>query len=154
MATYFLDSSAVVKRYFPEQGHSWIVTLCDAAQGHDLYIAQTALVEVVAAMCRREREQSITLTARDSLIRLFREDSKGSYNIWPVTADLYTSAGNLCRSHRLRAYDAVQLACALALRQYTRANQVPDLIFVCADVGLLAIASAVGLRVENPNNYP
>jgi len=76
MATYFLDSSAVVKRYFPEQGHSWIVTLCDAAQGHDLYIAQTALVEVVAAMCRREREQSITHTARDSLITLFREDSE------------------------------------------------------------------------------
>jgi predicted nucleic acid-binding protein len=38
-------------------------------------------------------------------------------NIWPVTTDLYTSAGYLCRSHRLRAYDAVQLACILALRQ-------------------------------------
>jgi len=153
MATYFLDSSAVVKRYFPEQGHSWIVTLCDAAQGHDLYIAQTALVEVVAAMCRREREQSITLTARDSLITLFREDSNESYNIWPVIADLYTSAGDLCRSHRLRAYDAVQLACALALRQYSSDNQAPEPIFVCADVGLLDIAGTEGLHVENPNNY-
>ena len=62
--------------------------------------------------------------------------------------------GDLCRSHRLRAYDAVQLACTLALREYTRANQVSDLIFVCADVGLLDIASTAGLRVENPNTYP
>jgi len=154
MAMYFLDSSAVVKRYFPEQGHRWILSLCDAAQGHELYIAQPALVEVVAALCRREREGSITLAERDTLITLFREDSKESYNIWPVTTDLYTLAGDLCRSHRLRAYDAVQLSCTLTLREYTRANQVSDLIFVCADVGLLAIASAVGLRVENPNKYP
>ena len=24
MAIYFLDLSAVVKRYFPEQGHNWV----------------------------------------------------------------------------------------------------------------------------------
>ena len=87
-------------------------------------------------------------------LRSLREDSKESYNIWPVTTDLYTSAGDLCRSHRLRAYDAVQLACTLALREYTLANQVSELIFVCADVGLLDIAGAVGLRIENPNTYP
>lgn len=154
MAIYFLDSSAVVKRYFPEQGHRWIDALCNAAQGHEIYIAQPALVEVVAALCRREREGNITLAERDALITLFREDSKESYNIWPVTTDLYTSAGDLCRSYRLRAYDAVQLACTLALREYTRANQVAELIFVCADIGLLDIASAAGLLVENPNTYP
>ena len=154
MAMYFLDSSAVVKRYFPEQGHRWIDALCNAAQGHEIYMAQPALVEVVAALCRREREGSITLAERDALITLFREDSKESYNIWPVTTDLYTSAGDLCRSHRLRAYDAVQLACTLALREYTLAHQVAEPIFVCADVGLLDIASTAGLRVENPNTYP
>jgi uncharacterized protein len=154
MAIYFLDSSAIVKRYFPEQGHTWIVALCDVAQGHDLYIAQPALVEVVAALCRKERERSITLAERDTLITLFREDSKGSYNIWPVTTDLYHAAGDLCRSHRLRAYDAVQLACVLALRQYTLANQAPEPIFVCADAGLLDMAGVEGLRVENPNIFP
>lgn len=154
MAMYFLDSSAVVKRYFPEQGHKWIDALCDAAQGHEIYIAQSALVEVVAALCRKEREGSITLPERDTLITLFRKDSRESYNVWPVTTDLYTAAGDLCRSHRLRAYDAVQLACILALRQYTLANRAPEPIFVCADVGLLDIAGVEGLQVENPNNYP
>src|SRR5438270_4566760 len=153
MAMYFLDSSAVVKRYFPEQGHRWIDALCNAAQGHEIYMAQPAIVEVVAALCRREREGSITLAERDALITLFREDSKESYNIWPVTTDLYTSAGDLCRSHRLRAYDAVQLACTLALREYSSDNQAPEPIFVCADVGLLDIAGAEGLHVENPSNY-
>jgi predicted nucleic acid-binding protein len=140
MATYFLDTSAIIKRYILEQGQGWILSLCDPAQSHDLYISQAALVEVVATICRRAREQSISLTERDRLIHVFRQNSKESYNIWPVTTDLYTSAGDLCRSHRLRAYALV--------------NQVAEPIFVCADVGLLDIASTVGLRVENPNNYP
>ena|SRR2546421_5420810 len=154
MATYFLDTSAIIKRYILEQGQAWILSLCDPAQGHDLYISQATLVEVVATICRRAREQSINMTERDRLIHVFRQDSKESYNIWPVTTDLYTSAGDLCRSHRLRAYDAVQLACTLALREYTLANHVSELIFVCADVSLLDIAGVEGLQVENPNNYP
>ena len=154
MATYFLDTSAIIKRYILEQGQAWILSLCDPAQGHDLYISQATLVEVVATICRRAREQSINMTERDRLINVFRQDSKESYNIWPVTTDLYTSAGDLCRSHRLRAYDAVQLACTLALREYTLANHVSELIFVCADVSLLDIAGVEGLQVENPNNYP
>jgi predicted nucleic acid-binding protein len=146
MATYFLDTSAIIKRYIFEPGQAWILSLCNPAQGHDLYISQAALVEVVAAICRRAREKSISIAERDRLITVFRQDSKQGYNIWPVTTDLYHAAGDLCRSHRLRAYDAVQLASVLALRQYTLANQAPEPIFVCADVE--------GLQGENPNNYP
>jgi predicted nucleic acid-binding protein len=154
MATYFLDTSAIIKRYIFEPGQAWVLSLCNPAQGHDLYIAQAALVEVVAAICRRAREKSISMAERDRLITVFRQDSVQGYNIWPVDTDLYNEAGDLCRSHRLRAYDAVQLACVLALRQFALANSAPEPIFVCADIGLLDIASTVGLRVENPNDYP
>jgi len=58
MGSYFLDSSAITKRYVLEQGQAWILTLCDPAHGHELYISQIALVEVVAAVCRRTRERS------------------------------------------------------------------------------------------------
>jgi len=68
MALYFLDSSAVVKRYVAEAGHAWIVALCDPAQGHDLHIAQAALVEVVATLCRKAREAALTTGERDHLI--------------------------------------------------------------------------------------
>ena len=29
MTTYFLDTSAIVKRYVLEQGQAWILSLCD-----------------------------------------------------------------------------------------------------------------------------
>lgn len=154
MATYFLDTSAIIKRYISEQGQAWILSLCDPAQGHELYISQAALIEVVAAICRRAREQSISIDERDRLITVFRQDSKESYNIWPVTTDLYHAAGDLCRSHPLRAYDAIQLACVLALRQYTSTNQAPEPVFVCADTGLLDVAGVEGLQAEDPNTYP
>src|SRR5438477_10613319 len=116
MGTYFLDTSAIVKRYVPEQGQSLILTLCDPTHGHDLFISQAALVEVVASICRKARDHSFTVTDRDTLIDTFREDSQSTYNIQIVNKAVYTFAGNLCRSHRLRAYDAVQLACVLRLR--------------------------------------
>ena len=115
MALYFLDSSAIVKRYFQEPGHEWIETLHDPAQGHGLYIAQVALVEVVASVCRKAREQNMPLEERDTTIDDFRRDVQNTYSVWGVENRLYTAAGDLCRSHQLRAYDAVQLACAMAV---------------------------------------
>lgn len=39
MATYFFDTSAIVKRYAPnEPGHASIVALCNSAQGHTLFL--------------------------------------------------------------------------------------------------------------------
>lgn len=61
MALYFLDSSAIVKQHFQEPGHEWIEALHDPAQDHGLYIAQAALVEVVASICRKARELNMPL---------------------------------------------------------------------------------------------
>lgn len=153
MGAYFLDTSAIVKRYVYEQGQSLLLDLCDPKQGHDLYVSQAALVEVVAAFCRRAHDKSISTDQRDALIILFREHARDVYGIRFVTTAMYTAAGDLCRFHRLRAYDAVQLACALDLLNETRAKQAPEPTFVCADINLLNIAIAEGLNIENPNNY-
>lgn len=158
MALYFLDSSAIVKRFFQEQGHAWVEALHDPAQGHGLYISQAAHVEVVASICRKAREQDMPLEERDITIADFRRDIQNFYSVWLVDNALYTTAGNLCRTHRLRAYDAIQLACALAVREDVFATQpseaqLHELLFVSADLGLLAIARAEGFGIENPNNY-
>lgn len=158
MVMYFLDSSAIVKWYFQEQGHNWIENLHDPVQGHALYISQAALVEVVATICRKAREQDMPLEERNTTIADFRRDVQNIYSVWRVDHALYIAAGDLCRLHRLRAYDAIQLACAIAVHKDVLSaqpleTQLPEFIFVSADIGLLPIAIAQGLRVENPNNY-
>ena len=158
MALYFLDSSAIMKRYFQEPGHEWIEMLHDPGQGHGFYIAQASLVEVVASICRKAREQNMPHEERDTIIDDFRRDVQNAYNVWVVDDSLYTAAGDLCRSHQLRAYDAIQLACALAVREdvlvaHPPDSEPPDYIFVSADLRLLTIARSEGFRSENPKNY-
>lgn len=153
MTMYFLDTSAIVKRYVPEQGQSLLLDICNPKLGHDLYISQAALVEVVSAFCRRAHDKHLTSNERDKLIDLFREMTHDIFSMRLVTTPIYIAAGNLCRTHRLRAYDAVQLACALELREEATAKQVSSPIFVCADNNLLNIARTEGLDVENPNNH-
>lgn len=36
MASYYLDTSALVKRYVTERGTAWIVNLTDPSSGHEL----------------------------------------------------------------------------------------------------------------------
>ena len=154
MALYFLDSSAIVKRYISESGHTWIVNLCDPIQNHDIQIAQIALVEVVAALCRKAREAAITPAERDGFITDFRSDTVTTYGVRAVTTQIYTYAGDLCRTYRLRAYDAVQLAAASRPHQSGAPGCVPTPTFVCADADLLGHAASEGLSIENPNYYP
>ena len=54
---------------------------------------------------------------RDTTIDDFRRDIQNAYSAWLVDNELHTTAGDLCRLHRLRAYDAAQLAHALAVRE-------------------------------------
>ena len=59
----------------------------------------------------------------------------------------------MCRIYRLRAYDAMQLAVAIGIREKAMNNKAPLPIFVCADNQLVTIAAAEGFSVENPNSY-
>jgi uncharacterized protein len=158
MAIYFLDSSVIVKRHFQEQGYNWVQALHQPLKGRELYISQIALVEVVASTCRKAREQNIPVKGRDAIIKKFRRSIGKAYNVWQISDAVLVAAGNLCRSHRLRSYDAVQLACAIAVREDALAVQPlgvepSDFVFVSGDRKLLDIALAEGFRVENPDNY-
>ena len=64
MAVYFLDSSAVVKRYAQETGSAWVEALTAPSAGNALYLAHITAVEIVAAVTRRQRGG--TLTASDA----------------------------------------------------------------------------------------
>ncbi len=50
MSSFYLDSSALAKRYLTESGSIWVVGLTDPAAGHRILVAGIALVEVAAAL--------------------------------------------------------------------------------------------------------
>lgn len=151
---YFLDSSALVKRYVPETGSAWVKAIADPQVGNTLIIARITWVEVLSALSRRQREGSLTATDVNQIIQTFRSDLNIQYQVIEVDPVLIENAGQLVIQYPLRAYDAIQLASALnAQSSYAQISNT-QLIFVTADVRLINIAQSENLIADNPNNYP
>ena len=154
MTVYFLDSSALVKRYVSETGSAWIQLLTDSQTGNLLFIARITWVEVISAFARRQREGSLTSADVAQVIQTFRSDLNTQYQVIELDATLAVSAGQLVNQYPLRAYDAVQLASVLLLQPAFATTQSTQLIFLTADDRLSAIVQALGLLTDNPNHHP
>jgi len=150
MPAYYLDSSALVKRYVTETGSAWVQALCaDAANA--LFISELALVEVGSAYARRCHRGEITDEQRRNYLDVFIYDCTETYHLIPAGRALIERGLDLTQRRYLRAYDAMQLASALAANAALTLAGLPALIFVSADDGLLHAANAEGLQTENPN---
>ena len=154
MTAYFLDSSALVKRYVSETGSAWIQLLTDSQTGNLLFIARITWVEVISAFARRQREGSLTSADVALVIQTFRSDLNTQYQVIELDAKLAVSAGQVVGQYPLRAYDAVQLASVLRIQPAFTTTQSTSLIFLTADNRLSAIAGALGLLTDNPNHHP
>jgi predicted nucleic acid-binding protein len=156
MARYFLDSSALVKRHVAEPGHAWVVALCNPSAGNSIVTSSAALDEVIASFSRMTRENPprLTTSERDQAIGDFEVLVASEYIVVELTRPILGRAAAPCPTYPLRAYDAVQLACALTRRNDDMAAGNPAPIFVCADVTLLGVAASEGFAVENPNRHP
>jgi predicted nucleic acid-binding protein len=152
---FYLDSSALVKRYLSETGSAWVSTLCDPEAGATIVIAEITRVEVAAALAARHRASGgLSQEERDRLFRLLVEHATNQYVLVPLAAPLIDMAMQLTQRHRLRGYDAVQLAAALDANRAALAAELPALTFVSADDDLNAAARAEGLAADNPNQHP
>jgi predicted nucleic acid-binding protein len=154
VSLYFLDSSALVKRYVTETGSNWIRALTDPTARNPLIIARITWVEVLSALARREREGSITSDDVARAIRTFSYDLDTQYQVAEVDGALARAAGELVIQHPLRAYDAVQLASAHRVQSDLTRTESTSLTFLTADERLIAIAQAEGLLTDNPNHHP
>lgn len=155
MSTYFLDTSALVKRYLVEVGSAWIIRLTGSAAGNTIIICEITRVEASAAIAARQRASGgISLEARNIAVDLLLRHCDDEYRNVRLTPATLNRAVALTQRHRLRGYDAIQLATALSTQDQYRAAQLPALTFVAADDDLLTAARAEGLLAENPNQHP
>ena len=153
MTTYYLDTSALSKRYVQETGTAWVRALADPIAGHTLLTARITMVEIYSALARRRREGSVPAADCDIAAQAFTAHSATEYEFVELDLGVVDLARDLLERHPLRAYDAVQLASALVANQALQAAHLAPLIFLSADDRLNAAATAKGLMVDNPNAY-
>ena len=153
MKAFFCDSSALVKRYVIEIGTPWIQAIAHPSAHNRLIIARITWVEVLSALARRQRQGDLTVDQVSRSIRAFRYDWYVQYQVVDLDQSLADLAGQLVRTHALRAYDAVQMASALRIQPSFAGATYTSLSFVTADDRLLVAAQVEGLQVDNPNRH-
>lgn len=154
MATTYVDTSALVKRYVAEVGSAWVRRMVARPVHEVLYTAALTEVEVRSALHRLLREGRLDAAQAQRLTQRVAQHFTRRYQLIRITRTVVAQAGRLVESHPLRAYDAVQLACALTVRRGMSQRGMPPPLFVAADTTLLAAAGAEGFLVENPLQYP
>lgn len=155
MSQFFVDSSALVKRYVTEVGTLWVQALADPVVGNTIVSAAITRVEVAAALASRHRAPTgLTLAERNGAVALLERHCSTEYVLIPIDTLVLDRALVLTQRHRLRGYDAVQLATALSVNDSYLATGLPRLAFLSADRDLLNAALAEGLAVDDPNTHP
>lgn len=154
MTHYFLDSSALVKRYVVEAGTHWVRSITFPGARNIILIAHITPIEIVSGTMRRRREGSISArTSRATRLLVDRHTSR-EYRVVGLTGSIVRRAEDLLELYALRAYDSVQLASALESNIRLIAAGLTSLIFVSADNRLLTAATTEGLLTDDPNLHP
>jgi predicted nucleic acid-binding protein len=151
MSFFFLDSSALVKRYMPETGTGWLRQLLSLDE-HQFFIAEITPLEMMSAAARHYHDDQISLEA----LHLFRDhmmyDMQSQYRTLRLSSMVIRRALTLHEQIRLRAYDSVQLASALIIdEQIEKTGR--RIQFISADTRLLQAAAQMGLHTDNPNHH-
>lgn len=150
MSLFFVDTSAVAKRYIIETGSSWVLSWIEPPAGNVITVSKLTFVEMRSVLARRVREQLFTLTQANLLWTDFTAHISLEYLVVPLDDRVIRVAEQLVARHTLRTLDAMQLACALEA-QLLLSDPVT---FISADNNLLVAATAEGLATDNPNLHP
>jgi predicted nucleic acid-binding protein len=150
---YYLDASALVKRYLRERGTEWLDELL-AGTSPTRYLSTSLItVELTAALARAQREGRISKAHRDRVAAQAARECKALLRQAEVAEDVMTAASGLTLRYPLRAYDAVHLATAMILRAQASDLPIDAPIFIAADRTLLTAAMAEGFVTDNPNDH-
>jgi predicted nucleic acid-binding protein len=154
MSHYFMDSSALIKRYIVETGTNWVRSIITPSTRNTIIIAHITQAEIVSGAMRHKRERTITERTAHATRLLVDRHASQEYRVIDLTGQIVQRAEDLLEHYSLRAYDSIQLASAVVSNARFVAAGLSPLTFVSADNRLLAVASAEGLATDDPNVHP
>jgi len=106
----YLDSSSFAKRFVEEEGSDRVESTC--AQASELGISVICVPEVISALNRRKREQTLTAVQYGEAKQRVLDDVRDAV-IVNLTASVIGSAIRILETCPVRAMDALHVACAL-----------------------------------------
>ena len=146
MASYYFDTSALLKFYIQEEGSKVVASLMQNIESDRISILDITLLESRSAVRRRAREGNMSEREASRVIDRIYKDGASVYLVQPLNPSVTEEAIRVLDTHPLRTLDALQLAGCLIIGR----NMSEQLTFVCADTRLNSAARLEGLVTFNP----
>lgn len=141
MAELFVDTSSLVKYYYPEEGSA------DVERSHlnarKVYLSGLSIVETASALMKKVRQGELVKKDEMLIWNTFLDDlGAGSMEVVYLTARHYDKAADIIRefgaSHGIKTLDALQLAVA---------HGIGTAKFLSSDKVLAGLAAEMGLKI-------
>jgi len=135
----YIDTSALVKRYFQEPYSDEVLSKWKSAT--QIVTSSVAYAETMASMYRKQREEDLAETLIQRIADSFHQDW-GSFIRVEVNNELNGYIDRVVKGYPLRGFDAIHLASAMVIHE-----RIPeDFLFVCFDDRLARAARSEGLE--------
>jgi predicted nucleic acid-binding protein len=149
----YLDTSALVKRYFNEVGHRSVVARFES--GEEIFTSRLTYGEVHSVIGRKFRSEEFGLARLVQLREGFLNDWLFSLSILEVDGRTMTQLPELVERYPLKAGAAIQLSAAFWLKDAIRLGKYRDhaqatVEFGVTDRDLAKAALNCGFKIFNP----
>jgi len=148
MPVFYIDTSALVKRYRTEQGAGVVeVLLSDPLPEDRFFLSFLSVIELTSGILRLARGRQLREETASEILARFRGDIRTLFRIWPLNEEVAADALSQVEEHRLRSADAIHLATAQKIASLASGATV---VMVSSDQELLDATHATGLVILDP----
>ncbi|MBA3873148.1 MAG: type II toxin-antitoxin system VapC family toxin [Anaerolineae bacterium] len=113
MSAYFVDTSALAKRYIREMGSTWTRSWLHVSGGNQIFVSELIRVEMFSLLHRYKRMNLFSNASIGRMQNAFLNHFQSEYSVIALNEALITEAADLAAKHPLRALDSIQLTCGL-----------------------------------------
>lgn len=148
MALYYLETSALVKKYRTERGTEVVAELFERQRETEVFVSSyLTVVEVTSVATRLFRAGALSRRAYRVILGNLSRDVGETIQLQSVSDSILSDAVNLTVDYALRAPDAIHLATA---RRVQAAFPGESYYVVGSDARLKAACAGLGLAVHDP----
>ena len=151
MGSFFLDGSALAKRYVPEAGTALVDSLLDHVAEHRIFLLNVGYAEVVSVLVRKKNAGRISSGDFSRALSAFGQEIVRSPGKHLVLFDnsVVNTATALIVKHSINATDGIALRVRLDVATVLRGHG-DSLVLVASDQRLLRAAQAEGVTTFDP----
>ncbi|MBI2918281.1 MAG: type II toxin-antitoxin system VapC family toxin [Chloroflexi bacterium] len=149
---FYLDTSALVKRYRREKGSEVLDFLFEHKGADDrLVVSFLSTIELAGVTTRLRKSRALSESRVSELMSRFKEDLLHAVEVFPVSEPILGQAIGIAERHGIRAADSIHVATIIELHQAAAIAGIRFLA-LAADKAMGECIEEEGIALSNPED--